>query len=75
MAGKVTRKGQVEFLIGVAAGRTVKEAVAGAGISERQGLRRVQDPGFRQQVSRLWAAMLDEAAGRLAKAAGRAVES
>ncbi len=74
MARNGSRKGEDAFLLALASGVTVKDAAAKAGISERQGHRRVEEPRFRRQVSRLRAELIDRAAGRLADGASEAAD-
>lgn len=72
MAGNGRRKGEDAFLVALAAGATVRDAATKAQISERQAYRRVQEPGFRRQVSKLRAELIDSAAGKLADGASEA---
>ena len=50
----------------LAAGKTVRDAAAAAGVSERTAYRRLEDEAFLYRVAALRAAMIDTAAGRLA---------
>jgi hypothetical protein len=66
--------GKVEALaVLLAAGKTVAEAAAAAGVSERTTYRRLADPAFRTRVVGLRAEMVERAVGSLAEAAGEAV--
>jgi len=49
----------------LASGKTVKEAAAAAGVSQRTAHRRNSEPEFREKVNELRSAMLSTAAGRL----------
>jgi hypothetical protein len=57
----------------LAAGHTVAEAAAAAGLSERSAYRRLADPLLRARVVELRAQMTSQAVGRLADAAADAV--
>lgn len=50
----------------LAAGRSVKDAAAAAGVSERTAFRRLADPVFKTRVTDLRGEMVATAAGRLA---------
>jgi hypothetical protein len=50
----------------LAEGKTVRDAVVAAGVSERTAYRRLGDPAFRQKVSEIRARMLERAAGVMA---------
>jgi hypothetical protein len=50
----------------LAAGKTVRDAAAAAGVSERTAYRRQEDEAFLHDVAALRSAMIDTAAGRLA---------
>jgi hypothetical protein len=50
----------------LAAGKTVRDAAAAAGLAERTAHRRLTEPAFRAQVAELRGRMTDAAAGRLA---------
>src|SRR4051812_38904491 len=50
----------------LAAGRTVRDAAAAAGVSEKTAHRRNADPAFKARVTALRAGMVTTAAGRLA---------
>jgi hypothetical protein len=58
--------------LNLARGATVAEAAAAAGVSVRTVHRRLSDPGFVKEVSRLRGRMVTEAAGRLADALSEA---
>lgn len=49
----------------LAAGKTVREAAAAAGVAERTAFRRLEDAAFKARVSALRSAMVTSAAGRL----------
>ena len=74
MSRKVHRKGDYELLLTLAAGRTVKDAAAAAGIAEKTAHRRLEDPRFCERVTRLRAEMIDRAAGVLADASSEAAQ-
>ena len=50
----------------LAAGKTVRDAAAASGVSERTAFRRLDDPAFAATVNRLRSQMVRSAAGRLA---------
>ena len=50
----------------LAAGKTVREASAAAGVAERTAFRRLEDAVFKDRISELRSAMVTSAAGRLA---------
>jgi hypothetical protein len=52
--------------LALASGKTIREAAADAGVSERTAHRRAADPAFRERVSGLRAGMVSAAAGKLA---------
>jgi len=56
----------------IAAGRTVRDAAATAGVSERTAYRRLADEAFIARTAQLRGEMIDRAAGRLADAMGEA---
>ncbi|HVK09818.1 MAG TPA: hypothetical protein VM597_13665 [Gemmataceae bacterium] len=56
----------------LAAGRTVRDAAATAGVSERTAYRRLADEAFATRVAHLRGQMIGRAAGRLADAMGEA---
>jgi hypothetical protein len=59
-------KGDDALALALAAGRTLRDAAAGAGIGERTAARRRADPGFRRRVDELRADLVARALGRLA---------
>lgn len=59
----------------LAQGSTWVEAAKQAGVSQRTVGRRLADPGFKAQVARFRAELLDRALGRAADAATEAVET
>jgi hypothetical protein len=75
MAENGRRKGDEALLLALAAGRTVRDAAAAAGIGERTATRRMANPEFRRQVTELRADMVQRALGKLADAATEAVNT
>lgn len=67
--------GEVELVAALAAGSTVREAAAAAGISERTAYRRLTEAGVRREVSMLRSAALEEAACTLATASRKAAQT
>ena len=63
-----SRKGDPEIIARLAAGATVKEAAAAAGVSDRTVFRRLQDPSFRREVSAVRRLYIGETVGRLVDA-------
>lgn len=59
----------------LACGASNSEAAKGAGVDRRTVFRRQQDPEFRSQVESFRDEMLSAAAGKLAKATGKAIET
>jgi hypothetical protein len=68
------RKGDVALVLGLAGGKTVRNAAWDAGVSERTAYRRLDSADFRQQVSQARAEMLVRAVGMLVEASGDAVQ-
>lgn len=67
--GKPRRgRGEADELLAaeIAAGKTVRQAAAGAGVSERTAHRRLADPNFKTRVVELRGRMVSDAAGQLA---------
>jgi hypothetical protein len=64
---KKARKGDAALRLALAAGKTMRDAAAAAGISEKTATRRMADANFRRQVAALRNQMLDAGAGRLAE--------
>jgi hypothetical protein len=58
----------------LAAGATIKDAAAAAGVSERTGHRRLEDPEFCAKVDALRMAMLQGAVGQLAGGTAEAAQ-
>lgn len=75
MAENGRRKGEIQLLLALAAGRTVREAAALAGIGERTATRRMADRAFRRRVTELRADMVQRALGQLADASTVAVRT
>ena len=73
MAHIGTRKGDADLIVALASGRTVRDAAKHAKVGERTAHRRLGDREFRRKVSEARAEMIEQAAGRLAKAASTAV--
>jgi hypothetical protein len=59
----------------LAAGQTLRNAAAAAGVGERTASRRWADPEFRRRLERLRADMLERALGKLADARAGAAET
>lgn len=57
----IPRKGDLALHLALAKGSTVREAAAAAGISERTVHRRMDEPGFLEEVERLRADLRDRA--------------
>jgi len=72
MPAKVRRKGEAVLIARLAAGATMLDAAAAAGIHERTARRRYQEPGFRRQVAAARGSMMERALGELANAATEA---
>jgi hypothetical protein len=70
------RKNADEALaLGLAAGKSVREAAAEAGVSERTAHRRLADPGFRGRVTSLRYRLIDDGLARLAGGACDAADT
>jgi transposase len=66
------QKGEALLITSLAAGDSIREAAAKAGVSERTAHRRMKDPAFRQRVNETWSDLVREAVGRLGDAAAHA---
>jgi hypothetical protein len=66
MARFGNRKGESAFVAALAAGDTVKDAAAKAGIGARTAYRRVQDPALRQEVAQMRTEMLERTQAKMA---------
>lgn len=66
MAHRGRRNADDALALELAAGKTLRDAAAAAGIGERTATRRWADPDFRRAVSRVRGDMLGRAAGELA---------
>ena len=73
MSDIARRKGDSALLTALAAGATVRDAARTAGVSEATAHRRLQDPGFRQEVAQARGKLIDCALGQLADASTAAV--
>ncbi len=65
-------KGEPTAALAIASGSTIVEAAERAGISERTVRRRLDDPDYRMEISRLRSKLLDAAVGRLVAATTQA---
>ena len=68
-------KGDLDFMLAVAAGAAIRDSARRAGIGERTAYRRAADIKFQSQVQRLRREMLDRTIGRVADAGTEAVDS
>lgn len=66
VAGRGRADADYALAAALAAGRTVRDAAAAAGVGERTAFRRLTDPAFAGRVAVLRADMVRAAAGRLA---------
>ena len=66
-------RGDVALMAGLLAGRTIAEAAAAAGISERTGRRRAMDPDFQARLQAAKGELLTATATALGAACARAV--
>jgi hypothetical protein len=66
MAETGRRKGDPALLAALAAGQTLRDAAAAAGVGERTAGRRWADPAFRGRVAELRAEMVGRALGKMA---------
>jgi hypothetical protein len=66
MAGNGRRNADEALAVAIASGRTLRDAAAGAGVSERTARRRHEDTAFRARVVELRGAMLQQSLGRMA---------
>jgi hypothetical protein len=73
MAGNGNPKGEPALVAGLAAGMTIKDAAAAAGIGERTAHRRLEDAAFRRTVAEARGKLVDGALGQLADAGTAAV--
>ena len=60
------KKGYEALALALAAGQTLRDAAAAAGVTEMTAYRRWREPAFRQRVSELRAEMIGRAVGKLA---------
>lgn len=74
MAENGRHRGEDALAAALAAGASVKDAAAQAGVSERTAFRRLSEIDFRRQVSQLRGQAVSQAAGRLTDAALSAVD-
>lgn len=72
MAAQGRKNADSAIIAALAGGATVTAAAERAGVSQRTIFRRLQDAGFRRQVSDARSAMVSEAVGLLARASGGA---
>lgn len=72
MSGRGRENADEMLMAALAAGKTVRDAAAEAGVSDRTVFRRLEQVDFRQRVADMRARMVEAAAGRLADAAGAA---
>ena len=75
MAHRGRKNADHVLAMGLASGQTLKEAAAGAGVSERTASRRGADPEFRQRVEQARRQMRRSAIERLQSAVGEAVDT
>lgn len=75
MSEETDRSTEVALVTALAAGSTVRDAAAAAGISERTAHRRLTEAGVRREVSMLRSAALEEAACALATASRKAAQT
>ena len=68
------RKGSDKFAAELAAGATVRDAAAIAGLSERTATRRWAEPATKAKVNRMRSELVASAVGRLARRAGEMVD-
>jgi len=74
MAENGRRKGDAALLLALAAGQTVRDAAAAAGIGERTATRRLADTAFRRRVAELRGEMVGRALGRMADGMSEAAD-
>jgi phage terminase small subunit len=72
MAGNGRQRREAILIANLAAGDSIREAAAKAGVSERTAHRRMKDPAFRQSINETWSELVREAVGRLGDAATHA---
>jgi hypothetical protein len=65
MSGFVRKKGYEALALALAAGQTIHDAAAAAGVTEMTAYRRWREPEFRRRVAELRAEMIGRAVGRL----------
>jgi hypothetical protein len=65
--------GDETLIAALAAGQTVRDAAATAGVSESTAFRRLRDAAVRERISEARARLFDQTLGRLADAATEAV--
>jgi hypothetical protein len=75
MADNGRKKRDDALALALAAGQTVRDAAAAAGVSERTATRRLTDPGFRKRVAALRAELVQAAVARLQSSVGQAVDT
>jgi hypothetical protein len=75
MAKKQIKKNEDTLLIALACGATVEAASAQCGITTRTAYRRMQDPEFKNRLTRTRSEMIERATGMLTAAAGEAVRT
>ncbi len=73
MAQKGTRKGETALIMALASGQNVRDAAKAVGIGERTARRRMNDEGFRRELSIARDRIISEAVGRLTAASTNAV--
>jgi hypothetical protein len=74
MAGSGRRNADEALALALAAGQTLRESAAAAGVAERTATRRWADAAFRRRVSQLRADMVARALGKLADGMAEAGE-
>ncbi len=75
MAGSGRKNGDTTLVLALAAGTTVKDAAAQAGMGERTVYRRLENVEFQQRVTAARSEMVSRAVGLLADAATDAVST
>jgi hypothetical protein len=74
MAENGRRKRDDALAVALAAGQTVRDAAAAAGLGERTATRRLANPDFRRRVFQLRAAAVERATGKLADGMAEAAD-
>jgi hypothetical protein len=74
MSDSVRRKGWEALAVALAAGQTLRDAAAAAGVTEMTAYRRWKDPEFRKRVAELRAEMIARAVGKLADGMSEAAD-